>query len=185
MTQREVNYNQYAKQINTWNQKWWHDLEGKPIDRNKGEMFMLMLSELSEAMEGARKDLMDDHLPHRKMEEVEVADFVIRLLDYAAGFHYDLKQRSATEFRVSLTSMNKGERLFEISKVVMHIERTQLSRYASNTSFYIATAIIMCEEYCDDFGYDLWTAVDEKCAYNITRADHQLENRKKEGGKKW
>ena len=35
---------------------------------------MLIVSEIAEAMEGERKDLMDDKLPHRKMAEVELAD---------------------------------------------------------------------------------------------------------------
>lgn len=41
-------------------------------------------------MEGERKDLMDDKLPHRRMAEVELADTLIRILDYAAGFGYDI-----------------------------------------------------------------------------------------------
>ena len=70
---------------------WWTDLKtGKPAKRNKGELICLMHSELSEAMEGVRKDLMDDKLPHRKMEEVELADTVIRILDYAGAFELDI-----------------------------------------------------------------------------------------------
>jgi NTP pyrophosphatase (non-canonical NTP hydrolase) len=33
---------------------------------------------------------MDDKLPHRTMEEVEMADVLIRLLDYCAGHNLDL-----------------------------------------------------------------------------------------------
>lgn len=40
----------------------------------------LIHSEVSEALEGLRKQLMDDHLPHRKMVEVEFADAIIRIL---------------------------------------------------------------------------------------------------------
>lgn len=42
-------------------------------------------------MEGERKDLMDDKLPHRKMAEVELVDAMIRIFDYAAAFGYDLE----------------------------------------------------------------------------------------------
>lgn len=50
----------------------------------------LVHSEVSEAMEGERKDLMDDHLPHRKMVEVELADTMIRIMDLAGAMNLDL-----------------------------------------------------------------------------------------------
>jgi NTP pyrophosphatase (non-canonical NTP hydrolase) len=73
------------------NRKWWHDLvTGDRLDRNKGELLMLIVSEISEAMEGERKNLMDDKLPNRKMAEVELADALIRIFDYAGAHNYDL-----------------------------------------------------------------------------------------------
>lgn len=73
------------------NLKWWHDLEtGEPKDRNIPEMLMLIVSEIAEAMEGHRKNLLDDKLPHRSMLEVELADALIRLLDLAGGLGLDL-----------------------------------------------------------------------------------------------
>jgi NTP pyrophosphatase (non-canonical NTP hydrolase) len=85
------NLNDYAAQSHEDNIKWWKDEHGNSIQRNKGELFMLMVSEIAEAMEGERKDLMDDKLPHRKMAEVELADALIRIFDYAGGFGYDLE----------------------------------------------------------------------------------------------
>lgn len=100
----------------------WHtNLEtGELLNRNKGEMIALIHSEISEAMEGERKNLMDDHLPHRPMAEVEMADAVIRIMDY-----------------------------------------------------------------CGRWGYDIGGAIIEKIEYNKNRADHKIENRKKEGGKQF
>lgn len=70
---------------------WWHNLDtGEPLDRNRGEMLMLIVTEISEAMEAERKGLMDDKLPHRPGAEVELADALIRIFDYAGGCGYDL-----------------------------------------------------------------------------------------------
>ena len=87
-----MNLNDYAKEVHAANQKWWQDMNtGSPLKRNKGELLMLIVSEVAEAMEGERKDLNDDKLPHRKMAEVELADALIRTLDYSAGFGYDIE----------------------------------------------------------------------------------------------
>jgi hypothetical protein len=70
---------------------WWNDLKtGEPLDRNAGELIALIHSEISEALEGVRKSKMDEHLPHRKSEEVEMADAVIRIADYCGGRGLDL-----------------------------------------------------------------------------------------------
>lgn len=63
---------------------WWDS------PREDGTLLMLVTSEIAEAMEGFRKDLMDDHLTHRKMAEVELADAMIRIMDIAAFHGFDL-----------------------------------------------------------------------------------------------
>ncbi len=74
-----------------WNNGWWHDLKtGQKICKPVPELLCLVHSEISEALEGFRKDLMDDHLPHRKMLEVELADAVIRIFDMAGGLDLDI-----------------------------------------------------------------------------------------------
>lgn len=85
------NLNDYAAECHKANYKWWHDLTGRRLERNKGELLCLIHSEISEAMEGERKSLRDDKLPHRKMAEVELAETMIRIFDYAAAFGYDLE----------------------------------------------------------------------------------------------
>ena len=57
---------------------------------NVPEKLMLVVSEVAEAMEGYRKNLMDDKLPHRSMVEVELADVIIRVFDLAGAMKLDL-----------------------------------------------------------------------------------------------
>ena len=84
--------NFYSAQSHEDNLKWWLDLDtGEYLARNPGELLMLIVSEIAEAMEGVRKDLMDDKLPHRKMAEVELADALIRIFDYAGAYDYDIE----------------------------------------------------------------------------------------------
>lgn len=86
------NLNDYAKEVHAANARWWIDpVTGQTKDRNFGELMMLAVSELAEALEGHRKDAMDDHLPHRKMVEVEIVDCMIRMFDTAAVHCSDIE----------------------------------------------------------------------------------------------
>jgi len=78
---------------------WWTDIKtgedlstdhGQTLKINVPEKLCLIHSEVSEGMEGFRKNLMDDKLPHRPMLEVELADAVIRCFDLAGGIGLDL-----------------------------------------------------------------------------------------------
>lgn len=84
--------NDYACECHEANMKWWECVHtGEILNRNKGELIALIHSELSECLEGVRKELTDDKLPHRSMEEVEMADTLIRIFDYAGAFGLDLE----------------------------------------------------------------------------------------------
>jgi len=65
---------------------WWE------ADRPIGEVLMLIVTEVAEAMEAYREGNPDsEKIPgHSKVEE-ELADAIIRILDYAGGMGFDLE----------------------------------------------------------------------------------------------
>ena len=172
---RPASLNDFANEVHADNQHWWHDpATGVKLDRNFKEMLMLVVSEIAECMEGERKNLMDDHLPHRRMAEVELADAVIRLADIA-GSRLGVDLDYAPLFS-GVFSPNKGSALFEIVETISHI--------VGDTDL-IAVSIREIEAYADYYGYDLWGAVAEKREYNKHRADHKPEARLAANGKKF
>lgn len=91
----------------SYNAGWWHhtktgldlvEVVNNPADALQellagalvAQKLCLTHSEISEAMEGHRKGLMDDKLPHRSMIEVELADAIIRACDLAGALRLDL-----------------------------------------------------------------------------------------------
>lgn len=87
------NLNSIASDVQKMNDRWWQDPStGLWKERNVGEMLMLSTSELAEAMEGHRKNLMDDKLPQYKSFDVEVVDCMIRLLDIARLFKNPIQE---------------------------------------------------------------------------------------------
>lgn len=60
-------------------------------DRNKGEMLALIHSEVSEVLEAIRdEDEESEKIASFTREEEELADIIIRVLDYAGGFNLDI-----------------------------------------------------------------------------------------------
>lgn len=57
-------------------------------------------------MEGHRKGLMDDKLPHRPMLEVELADAMIRILDLAGGMKLDLAGAMLEKMKYNATRVD-------------------------------------------------------------------------------
>jgi hypothetical protein len=138
----------------------------------------LFHSELSEAMEGDRKNLMDDHLPEYEMFWVEVADFVIRVLDFM-GYVEFTKHREVTDHGYQ-------SRMYFLEGMHEHV--SYASRSYRNGQPYLsgmAWAIQACFAASLGEGVDLEKIILEKTAYNLTRADHKRENRALDNGKKY
>lgn len=156
---------------------WWD----KP--RSLGTIIALCHSELSEALEGDRKNLMDDHLPHRKMAEVELADAAIRVMDMAEYYGWDCgADYSEIVERCELPSPEEfGDYIANLHVLISVLFGGVADNQSDVSSALISYIAISCEQ----LGFDLETTIEEKLAYNLTRADHQRENRNLENGKKY
>lgn len=97
-----MNLNDYAKLCHKANAKWWKNIDtGEPLKRNKGELLALIHSEISECLEGERKNLMDDKLPQYPMAQVELVDALIRIFDYFQGLHPDCDIQAIFEAKMA------------------------------------------------------------------------------------
>ena len=144
------------------------------------EKIHLITTEICEATEGARKDLMDDHLPHRKMEEVELADALIRTLDVGAKLGYEISPlRSDTIYRETFEHICVAELHFLLVGYTCDFGRQlhEPFEYESLVQLIITVAEIR--------GFDIMAAMAEKFEYNKHRADHKREARAQANGKKF
>lgn len=187
--------------VHAENFKWWHDIHtGKRLDRDMGELIMLTVSEIAEAMEGERKDLMDDHLPHRKMAEVEIADAYIRFLDicghlFSVGIEGINGHESFLDEDIYLDELknnkwtfngdNKAAFLLEIVKDLGVFHSSYKDVWPGEVGISAMYVLQSLFAYCNAYDYDLFEAYKEKVAYNRKRKDHSIEERKKVGGKKF
>lgn len=189
------------KRIHAANHRWWHDEAGNRLERNKGELIDLIHSEIAEATDGVDQGLMDDHLSHRPMVEVEMADAAIRILDYAEGFGYDI-YGATLDINMAIAigqmhSVKKPQAMHLLNHARMHAaikDVTEGERKNANHKVLtdrkaaevgLAMALILIYDYCRHFGLDLAGAVEEKLAYNAQRPDHTYAARNQANGKKW
>lgn len=156
-------------------------------ERNLGEMLMLAVSELSEALEGHRKNLPDDKLPHRSMVEVELADFIIRMLDTAAGIGVLLPDRACKSLNrlgatykanFILEDDNFGANLLIITGIC-----SEAYRYRDHDKVIWAIQFTLVLAY--SLGLDIEGAYVEKMAFNAKREDHTIAHRLSAQGKKY
>jgi hypothetical protein len=182
-----MNINNLAQDIYKQNVQvgWWDD-----PNRCLYQTLQLVSTEIAEATEGERKNLMDDHLPHRKMGEVELADSLIRVLDiggYLKLTYNPLEQphRWCLEEQDSIGKQHLAINATIISFAYALEEflnaKTHYTHELLLTTYSIMISSIL--HVADRNSYDIKAATHEKHAYNKTRADHKRENREKEHGK--
>lgn len=191
-----MDFDKLAKEIYEANKAvgWWDN-----PNRNVLQTLQLVSTEIAEATEGERKNLMDNHLPHRKMGEVELADAMIRMLDIGGRCGWSAPDRprhtsAVYGFVESLAAVGTpiGGMHCLLTKVVgdlvgecetgwgfdeLSLDESSKALYATFLNFTVAVA--------QSQGYDIEGALREKMAYNAQRADHKRENRALENGKKF
>lgn len=69
---------------------WWDGIDKTSVVERLAKS-ALIVTEVAEAVEGFRKGINDDHLPHRPMAEVELADAIIRILDLGEACGFDIE----------------------------------------------------------------------------------------------
>ena len=174
-----IDYNKMAEEIHAQNKKmgWW-DKRNQCIY----EKLQLVSTEIAEATEGERKNLMDDHLPNRKMGEVELADALIRLLDI--GGRYGWKFRPVwvkSDFKDYYPIAAKH--LF-LNCLLVDLVRS-LNRSFDEIDSKYSELILSIVATAETHNYCIYGAMIEKLEYNKHRADHKRENRAKTGGKEF
>lgn len=165
---------------------WWGDLatgESIVATRNRGELLMLAITEIAEAYEGIRGEP-DDKLPHYPMFHVELADCAIRVLDIL-GVDSTQQMRDDAACRV----VDSGSRT-SLMDVVGTLSDAMEGFRKNNTFIYVNGLVntlgllTMMSTLYGGIEYDFLTIVREKLEFNANRADHKIENRRADGGKK-
>lgn len=158
---------------------WWDGFEDQKRAR-KETCLMLVLTELSEAVEADRKNLGScKHLPQYSAFSVELADALIRLLDigYVAGRASDLLFTEDGSYKLSPF-------LFEIFKEHSVVEQLWLIASAV-TAHDILGAVERILALAEIHDIPIVDIAVEKMEYNKTRLDHKKSEREKVGGKKY
>lgn len=179
-----INLNTMAKTVFEKNKSvgWWDDM-----DRCVYQTLQLVSTEIAEATEGERKNLMDDKLPHRKMGEVELADAAIRLLDMAG--RYDWPYIPEAPWDIAFYEMFSSIKSIAGQHLMVNIAIGELAKsiykddgwQSSNYSVIMDCLYSIAKKQ----GYDLEGALFEKFAFNKDREDHKRANRALDGGKKF
>ena len=181
-----INLNELAARIYEQNKAvgWWDD-----PNRCLLQTLQLVSTEVAEATEGERKNLNDDHLPDRKMGEVELADALIRTLDVAGRYciKYNPMRAGASvdpfcEYD-SIGAQHLGingalidfAREVHLAQLIPTAARSLEHRYHT-----LVDSIIFVAERND---YDLFGALEQKLAYNKNHQDHKRSERAKPHGK--
>lgn len=160
------------------------------FNRNKDEMIMLIVSELGEALEAHRKDrrytksrgeiwlpyldyvatsgdneayILEFEKSVKDTVEDEIADAVIRILDYIGGWKFSFFQR---DFRKESTG-NFGADLLVLVNCCTKAREQEDTQYFTGMDWGYAMAAIVA--FCEWYNINLLQHIEWKMKYNNTR----------------
>jgi len=152
-----------------------------PEGRNKGEAVMLIITELSEAVESDRKKKRYDKeynpVAHNQGDfflgvfekwckdtvEDEMADTVIRLLDCAYGFAWELFEKNYDKESLQ----NFGHDVLRLNWYILLAFEEKTELHPGKDWGYALSAIV---KFCEWYQIDIVQHVEWKLKYNKTRA---------------
>lgn len=185
-----------AQGIHIDNQKWWTDLQTGTCmleTRNRGDLMMLVVTEVVEAAEGL-DGRPDDKLPHLPMLDCELADTAIRLLDLL-GAEMKLGRLTESVLRsiwrdessYQMDNMGREAALFQIVKLVAiakEHERKERWRAFHGTLIVALNLTMRYNHVVGRAAHPILDVIEQKRAFNRVRVDHSIEHRRGADGKK-
>ncbi len=166
---------------------WWDD-----PNRCLYTCIQLISTEVAEATEGDRKNLMDDHLEGFRMEEVELCDALIRLLDLGGKLQlmYDSDIAIVHHWCSALNHVGKqhlgiNQRIIKFADALADYEYRSDELYKRLLEEAYGDLIKSILQVAHNRGYTFFEALELKIDYNRKRADHKREARAAENGKKY
>ncbi len=92
---------------------WSEAFTGYKIERNNGELLMLITSELGECLEGLRHgNPKSEHIPKFSAAEEELSDAIIRIADMAEANNYRLEEAIKAKMKFNKTRKYKHGKEF-------------------------------------------------------------------------